>query len=812
MNEIQTEQSPLGSWSNLRPHFSKQARILLKKHFLNKFRNAASITQIIIAFLLVFLNLLTYYYTDYTINNNQHPKQEKLTNQSMIDWFSSSSDKVVVVFTPDKPLMHYLIGNTSLLRIAVNGGQVPNTNITFPETIFSYKNTFSQLKSEIFLTRFNAVGFQWENIDDEDALINPKIKISIQSSSGNPTIDFYLQIRDSIIKMRELIENPDSNQSEIYHDSICLNTSISTSPFAHPEITRRSTTFSFGYGILAANALVIASIPDMEAIFEEKENCILAFSFLMGMSETVFWFTNFIASFIINIVIYLAISLVFSFWAGMNDNSFTMIFVVSIFYIIAELWFQYFISTFLNNVKNGRGLLVGLIMASTATAFVFQFATLTHHSGATTTVIYIFSFFPMSAYELFIMQGSIASYTNNIPTYRWNNMNDGAYFCRPWILLVWLIMDFVIYFLLFLVLNAFLPRKYGHPPLKISHFFRCNKKKNQKTSSAYDINNKELKYDANPDSTTYTESEQIEVIKADHLSKKFKGMKDSIALDDATFSVKKGEMIVVIGPNGSGKSTLINCLSRTIKKSGGHITICNHSDNRNVGVCYQKNVLIDRLTVHEHFELFGAYRGVPDDILENRIDYFGETLKLRHMMNNRAGKLSGGQKRKLCISLSLLGNPPVVLMDEPTAGVDVQGRMLIWKMISSLKDTTSIITSHELEEAETLSSRLFIMTNGKISFSGTSTELRKQNKCGYVLRIDSETGDIQNILKLAQSFVPEAEISEDREDVIRMPDNKKIADFLYAFNQSKNELGVLSYTFSVEQLEDVLLNLVYNNQ
>lgn len=786
MEVKKTNESPLGRWSNLKPHFSKQATKLFKKHFFIKFRNAASMIEIVIAFLLIFVDLATYYTTNYEIENTPHPKQAKLNNQSMIDWFMSSTEQVVVVCCPNKPLMHYLIGNTSLLKFAIEGGQVPDSNITFPKTIFSYKDTFQKLKSEIFLTRFNAVGFIWENINDNDALTNPKIKISIQSSSENPTIDFYVQIRDSIIRMRNII-----NQNDTFEDLIILNTSISTSPTAHPTITGRPVTFSFAYGILAVAAVVVASIPDMEAIFEEKENCVLAFSFLMGMSEAVFWFTNFIVSFVICFFIYLVISLVLCFWAGMNDDSFSMTLVASILYIIAELWFQYFISTFLNSIRNGRGLLVGLIMASTATAFVFQFATLSENaSDASKTIIYIFSLFPMSAYELFIMQGSIASFNNNIPTYRWNDMNNDKYNCKPWIPMVYLVIDIVLYFFLFLVLNTFLPRKYGRPPLNFLKFFNC-KKKNESEEMTNNSNS---------------------IIKANNLSKKFKGMKDSKALDDVSFSVNKGEMIVIIGPNGSGKSTLINCLSGLIIPSSGKIKINGHSDSRSVGVCYQKNVIINRLTVREHFELFGAYRGVPDDILEDSVEFFADTLNLRHMMNNRAGNLSGGQKRKLCIALSLLGNPPVVLMDEPTAGVDVQGRMIIWKMISNLKDTTSIITSHELEEAETLSSRLFIVTYGKISFNGTSTELRKQNKCGYVLRIDSQSGNAQSVLKIAQSFVPEAEISEDRDDVIRMPADKKISEFLNALEQQKNELGVNSYTFSVEQLEDVLLELVYNVQ
>ena len=797
MDEYNALPNPLGHWSYLKPSFSRQVLSLFKKQFIIKFRNPASLIEIIVAFVLIIICTPSYYCTDTVIQNERFPKQEKLNNQSLIDWFSQSQSKVVVVCMPDIPLMYYLIGNTTLLKTVIYGGQL--SNISFPSTKFSYVNTTSKLKSEMFLTRYNAVSFQWLNINDKKKyLTEPHIKVNIQSTTGNPTIDLYLQLRNSIIKMRYLIENKGMNISDIYQTSLSLNTSISVSPFPHPKVINRTTIYSFSYGILAAIAIVIATIPDMEAIFEEKQNRVLAFSFLMGMKETAFWVTNFTVSFVICFFIYLFISLVLAFWFGMNGNSFGMIFVFSIIYIIAELWFQYFVSTFINNVKNGRGFTVGLIMASVATCLVFQFSILTNKSDASYVIIYIFSFFPMAAYELFIMQGSIASYTD-ISVYHWNNMNNSDYVCPPWIPLVWLLMDAALYFLLFLALNAFLPRKYGQQPYKFMHFLKCKpikKTKDEKTDSEEDEENRNKKENA--------------VINVDNLSKKYKGMKDMKALDNVSFKVNKGEMIVVIGPNGSGKSTLIDCLSRIIKPTEGKISILGHRRPHSLGVCCQENVIIKKMSVREHFELFGAYRGVPPDVLENTIDFLGSTLNLLHSMDNKAGNLSGGQKRKLCIGLSLLGNPKIVLMDEPTAGVDVQGRMLIWKMLSSLKGTTSIITSHELEEAETLSSRLFIVTDGKLTFAGSSTELRKQSKCGYVLRIDSTSGNAESVLKLAQAFIPEAEISEDRENVIRMPSSRRISEFLLAFAEQKNKLGVKSYTFSVEQLEDVLSNLVYN--
>ena len=187
-------------------------------------------------------------------------------------------------------------------------------------------------------------------------------------------------------------------------------------------------------------------------------------------------------------------------------------------------------------------------------------------------------------------------------------------------------------------------------------------------------------------------------------------------------------------------------------------------------------------------------------------------MQLSHMMNNRAGDLSGGQKRKLCIGLSLLGNPAIVLMDEPTAGVDVQARQLIWKMISNLKNTTSLITNHALEEAEAVSSRLFIVAGGKVPFTGTSTEMREKYKCGYKLRVERDDGTVGEVFDLAKSYIPDSKMLEDRTDSILIPVDREIVNFITEFSKREKELGVNSYSFQVEQIEDMLVKLIQSEE
>lgn len=789
------EKNPLGSWSDLKPSITRQVGALIKAKLLMKIRNKSTMIEIFFSFFIIIIAAPAYFFTSSRMPEDKQPKIESVNNQSIIEWFSAYGEDTVVVCIPDHPLMHYLIGNTTILKTAIEGGTVPNTNITFTGSRYSYVNTEKELEKTVFLTSTNAVGFQWENVEnEEERFINPSIKISLQTAKGNPQIDFFLELRNSIVSMKYLMNDKNGYDSR-YETSLSLKTSIYKSKFAHPEIERGSNSYSFTYGIIASLVIVIATMPDMDQLFEDKHNQILAFQFLMGMSETAFWIANFVVSFIVCVICYIVISIILVFWFGMKGNDFSMVLIVSLFYILSELSFQFFLSTFIHNPTNGRWMTISLLMIGIASGVVFQFTALDQNSGNSFIVVSIFSPLPISAYQFFVMQGSLIE-SDHLPPYKWNDMKNTEYPCPPWYPLFSIILDFFLYSIFFLILNALLPRQYGSQPFKIKELL-SKKKKNIILMETRGSDNGE-----NEHSET--------VIKVENLTKKYKQMKDEFALQNVSFDVKKGEVILIVGPNGAGKSTIINCLSGIIHQTEGNISISDDFDPPSIGVCYQKNLLINDLTTKEHLDLFAAFRGVPQKTLKETVSFYDQILNISQFLNHKAGTLSGGQKRKLSIALALLGNPRIILMDEPTACVDVQGRFLIWKTLSNLENTTSIVVSHELEEAEFVSSRFFILNEGKISFSGTSNELKKEYKCGYVLRLNFEKGGSDSVLKLAQEFIPEAEISEDREDVIRMPDSNKISDFLFALSEKKTELGVKSYTFSVEQFEDVLMNLVYN--
>lgn len=222
-------------------------------------------------------------------------------------------------------------------------------------------------------------------------------------------------------------------------------------------------------------------------------------------------------------------------------------------------------------------------------------------------------------------------------------------------------------------------------------------------------------------------------IKTEKLTKKYK---DKTVVKDLDLSVNKGEMYALLGVNGAGKSTTIKMLSCLIKPTLGDATLLGNSiisDSTKVkqiiSVSPQETSVAPNLTVKENLEfiagIFGFSRAQAKAKTQQIIDQFD----MKEIENSRAKTLSGGWQRRLSIAMALISEPSIIFLDEPTLGLDVLARRDLWKQIEKLKGKiTIILTTHYLEEAESLSDRIGIMANGILKAEGTADELKKLAK------------------------------------------------------------------------------------
>ena len=239
-----------------------------------------------------------------------------------------------------------------------------------------------------------------------------------------------------------------------------------------------------------------------------------------------------------------------------------------------------------------------------------------------------------------------------------------------------------------------------------------------------------------------------ELIQIEHLQKHFG---DVHAVNDLSFKVKKGELFAFLGVNGAGKSTTINILCGQLKKDGGSVEICGtdidrdpDTVKRSLGVVFQNSVLDKELSVKDNLESRAALYGIHGAAFRNRLAELAQLLDFEDLLRRPVGKLSGGQRRRIDIARALFHEPEILILDEPTTGLDPQTRSLLWAVVDRLrreKNMTVFLTTHYMEEAAD-ADYVVILDHGRIAAEGTPLQLK-----------NSYTGDFITIYGIDEDSV-----------------------------------------------------------
>jgi ABC-2 type transport system ATP-binding protein len=218
----------------------------------------------------------------------------------------------------------------------------------------------------------------------------------------------------------------------------------------------------------------------------------------------------------------------------------------------------------------------------------------------------------------------------------------------------------------------------------------------------------------------------MNILRFDGVYKSFAGKR---VLDNLCFSVNEGKVYGLLGPNGSGKSTAINILCNLLDPDSGTVEIKgmppSAETNRLIGVCPQENALYRDLRPAENLRFFTRLYGLPNKAQIARVKELTELFGFGPFSHTSVGALSGGWQRRVNIAAALIHRPEILVLDEPTAAVDLEARLELWQMINTLKKEVSalLLTTHHLDEAEQLCSRIGIIKNGHIIKEGTVDEL-----------------------------------------------------------------------------------------
>ena len=222
--------------------------------------------------------------------------------------------------------------------------------------------------------------------------------------------------------------------------------------------------------------------------------------------------------------------------------------------------------------------------------------------------------------------------------------------------------------------------------------------------------------------------------------------KTTKAVRDISLCLNYGECFGFLGVNGAGKTTTFKCLSKEILPTYGKIYINNKEINEDfdkvrslIGYCPQFDAIFESLTVYENLEFYGLIKGARKDKIESIVNALMDEMNLTQFKNKESGKLSGGNKRKLSVAIALICNPPIILLDEPSTGMDPEARRYMWGVIHRIslnrKQSTIIMTTHSMEEAETLCKRIAIMVDGQFKCLATSDEIKEKYGYGYEINL-----------------------------------------------------------------------------
>ena len=552
-------------------------------------------------------------------------------------------------------------------------------------------------------------------------------------------------------------------------------------PFPLTNRQQRFENFVDGFLVAFLVSLAIAFIPSSMIMFivKERENNAKHQQIVSGVSLSAYWFSNLLVDYLkyalVSTVTIVAI-LGFDASAFTVDDRLSM--TIALFYTagLTIIAFVYLTSFLFKDPSQAQ---VVQFLFSLTTGFVLMIvsfilrvlrSTRDFHTGFTE---YILRLLPM--YDLCFGLWSIAS------SFFTQNIFDLDYIPGAWsryvalLEFIYLIVMFFVFFILIFVLE----------------YYRSVVKIDKKRTQYDPINSQDETEEEVAREAKEVKNSEDYTIKVQDLRKVYTMVKSGgcfssksivdtkVAIKGITFGVKKGDCFGLLGTNGAGKTTTFKVLSGEIVPTQGFATI-NGMDVSSemkkvrhlIGYCPQFDALLERMTAREHLEMYAAIKGIPSHMRKKLIDQKIKQLNLTKYEKVEAGTYSGGNKRKLSVAIAMLGNPPVVFLDEPSSGMDPEARRFMWSVVSRVssqkKKSSIVLTTHSMEEAEALSTKLAIMVEGRIQCIGPVQALKSKYGKGFELEAKMEMPtkeDLMAWLKMGGFAKDELELEVDETKV-----------------------------------------------
>nr|XP_049698966.1 cholesterol transporter ABCA5 [Helicoverpa armigera] len=558
----------------------------------------------------------------------------------------------------------------------------------------------------------------------------------------------------------------------------------------------------------------------------EKEKKIREGMRIMGLKDSVYWGSWFLI-YAVFVTILSIVSTVLLFTLKVfQHSSYILIFLLMLLFGFTIITFAFMLTPFFDRARTAGILGSFAVNLMSGLYFIQVFV-----SNADSLAFWFVSLISSSCYALAMDKALVLDMAGVGVT--WENLwsGPGVPFGGS---LIMMAVDTVLYGLAAYWLDAVIPSEYGikqKPWFCLLPSFWIGSRRGRVSAVHFHSNGEAASHnkDIEPVPRELQDKEAIRIV---GLQKSFRHCRkpEIKAIDNIDLSIYEGQITAVLGHNGAGKSTLFNILTGLTAPTNGTAYVYGldvrdpndmHEIRQMIGVCPQQDVLFDLLSVKEHLQFFAAVKGIPRKRLSEEIHKALSDVGLLDQANVFSKHLSGGQKRKLSIAIAFIGDPKIIILDEPTAGVDPVSRRQTWRILQRARHgKVLLLTTHFMDEADILGDRKAVISKGRVRCAGTSLFLKNKFGIGYhlTLVLDGACREHQ-ITRLVRGHVPRAEKARrhGRELSYILP-HYAVHLFPPLFNaieqeikEKTNRLGITSYGVSMTTLEEVFLSLEGEN-
>ncbi|XP_044794440.2 cholesterol transporter ABCA5 isoform X2 [Bubalus bubalis] len=621
----------------------------------------------------------------------------------------------------------------------------------------------------------------------------------------------------------------------LYHSNVTESIQVWNTPFFQ-EITDIVFKIEL-YFQAALLGVIVTAMPPYFAMENAENHKIKAYTQLKlsGLLPSAYWLGQAIVDIpLFFVVLTLMIGSLFAFHYGLYFYAVKFLSVVFclIGYVPSVVLFTYITSFTFKKIVNTKEFW-SFIYSVTALACI-AVTEITYFMGNTATVIlhYIFCI----TIPIYPLLGCLISFIK----ITWKNLQRNEDTYDPWDSLLVAVISPYLHCVLWVFLLQYYEKKYGGRSLRKDPFFRTLSTKSKHRKFSEPPNNEDEDEDVKAERLKVKElmscqcCEEKPAIMVNNLHKEYEDKKDflptrkvkKVANKYVSFCVKKGEILGLLGPNGAGKSTIINILVGDIEPTSGQVFLGDYSPHpaedddsvRCMGYCPQINPLWRDITLQEHLQIYGAVKGMRASDVQEVTDRITNALDLKEHLQKTVKKLPAGIRRKLCFALSMLGNPPVTLLDEPSTGMDPKAKQHMWRAIRTAfknRKRAAILTTHYMEEAEAVCDRVAIMVSGRLRCIGTVQHLKSKYGKGYFLEIKLkdwiEDLEVDRLQREIQCIFPNASRQESFSTILayKVPkeDVQSLSQSFSKLEEAKHTFAIEEYSFSQATLEQVFVEL-----